>query len=1038
MRNKAWLVVLIFILSFGLTLTWVLGAQASSGVAASPNSELHVCPSGCPYDNVQNAVDAANEGDFIKVAEGTYTGVSEREDVTQTVYLSKTLTIQGGYTTSNWITPYPEVNITKLDAQGQGRVLYINGHLSPLIAGLHITGGNAIGREPSQQGGGVYMNADWNWDEEPTVFKNNHIYGNTALEGGGVFNAGRGANYDENTFSSNIAQMAGGGLAGRWGLHIMRNSFEGNSASLGGGLAILWGDAVLQGNTFTSNNAGDSGGGLFVYDSNLESEADSFISNSAQHGGGLAIIRDPYQQSWIYVELVNTLIANNQASVEGSGIYISGILLHLWHATLVSNTGGDGSGFVIGNYNPWSEANTSTVDLRDTIVVSQTIGIRVEDNSKLDIDSILWYADAFTVTEVAEADVSLVNQLTGDPDFADPVNLNFHIGPASAARDTGMLSGTPADIDGMVRPMGFGYDLGAYEHADSALSLNKTPNLSGANVGAEITYQLVLTSSGAQDNNNIVLTDTLDAWQRATSVDSALGNCIIEDSNWGGMVVCEPGNLNIGDVIEIALTAEVSATTPIGQAMTNTLTAQADKAANRIQSVVYAQDCHVRIGNAATEYTSVQAAVDAAYPTALVKVAGTCMGVYGPEGTRQQVYLDKSVTIQGGYSTSNWTTQDPEINLTTLDARGLGRVFYILGDYGLNTVTIDGFDITGGNAYGQIGDHEPTGRNGSGGGGIYMYGGNELITLSNNHFFNNVAGGGGGLMTSFCSGVNISGDIFTTNQAGSGGGGYYLHAGGVNLTDVIFDSNITDGNGGGIDVVAGNAHIVRGKFINNHAGGIGGAMRAEMGWDISESLLLSNTAKFGGGVGVADFSNWASYTTIINTVIADNHASAEGAGIFIPSNQTLYLLQTTLARNTGGDGSGITLGWYDWMSPGTSTVAMTDTILAYQSVGIRVTDASTVTMNGVLWHADPITLTQAYSATVWVQNQHSGNPAFLAPDAGDYHIGETSAARDMGVPSGVRIDIDGEPRPYGAGWDLGADEFFISSYPIYLPLAVRH
>ncbi len=84
----------------------------------------------------------------------------------------------------------------------------------------------------------------------------------------------------------------------------------------------------------------------------LESEADSFISNSAQHGGGLAIIRDPYQQSWIYVELVNTLIANNQASVEGSGIYISGILLHLWHATLVSNTGGDGSGFVIGNYNP--------------------------------------------------------------------------------------------------------------------------------------------------------------------------------------------------------------------------------------------------------------------------------------------------------------------------------------------------------------------------------------------------------------------------------------------------------------------------------------------------------------------------------------------------------------------------------------------------------------------------------------------------------------------------------------------------------------
>ena len=84
----------------------------------------------------------------------------------------------------------------------------------------------------------------------------------------------------------------------------------------------------------------------------------------------------------------------------------------------------------------------------------------------------------------------------------------------------------------------------------------------------------------------------------------------------------------------------------------------------------------VRIGNNPTDYTSVQAAADAAYPTALVKVAGTCMGVYGPEGWRQQVFIDKPLTVQGGYTSSNWTTPDPEANITTLDARGQGRVFY--------------------------------------------------------------------------------------------------------------------------------------------------------------------------------------------------------------------------------------------------------------------------------------------------------------------------------------------------------------------------
>ena len=105
MRKKAAFIVLIFILSLGLTLAWLLGAQASPGVAASPTAELHVCPSGCPYDNVQDAVDAAIDGDIIKVAEGTYTGVSAREGITQMVYISKSITIQGGYTTSDWDTP---------------------------------------------------------------------------------------------------------------------------------------------------------------------------------------------------------------------------------------------------------------------------------------------------------------------------------------------------------------------------------------------------------------------------------------------------------------------------------------------------------------------------------------------------------------------------------------------------------------------------------------------------------------------------------------------------------------------------------------------------------------------------------------------------------------------------------------------------------------------------------------------------------------------------------------------------------------------
>jgi uncharacterized repeat protein (TIGR01451 family) len=57
-----------------------------------------------------------------------------------------------------------------------------------------------------------------------------------------------------------------------------------------------------------------------------------------------------------------------------------------------------------------------------------------------------------------------------------------------------------------------------------------------------------------------------------------------------------------------------------------------------------------------------------------------------------------------------------------------------------------------------------------------------------------------------------------------------------------------------------------------------------------------------------------------------------------------------------------------------------------------------------------------------VQNQHTGDPAFVDPDNGDYHIGPGSAAIDAGLDAGVDHDIDGEPRPLGGGYDLGADE----------------
>ncbi len=98
-----------------LALVWLLSSLRNAELPVAYAAELHVCLGGCPYASIQAAIDAASDGDVVKVAAGTYTGVNVRPRnditttgvVTQMVYVSKTITIQGGYTTTNWTTSGP-------------------------------------------------------------------------------------------------------------------------------------------------------------------------------------------------------------------------------------------------------------------------------------------------------------------------------------------------------------------------------------------------------------------------------------------------------------------------------------------------------------------------------------------------------------------------------------------------------------------------------------------------------------------------------------------------------------------------------------------------------------------------------------------------------------------------------------------------------------------------------------------------------------------------------------------------------------------
>lgn len=167
------------------------------------------------YASVQAAVDAASTRDTIKVA-GYCAGVQARGGVTQTLYLSKTLTLRGGYTTTNWTTSDPVANPTILDAQGKGQVIYIASGITSTLEGLRITGGNANGL------GG----APWGWDAGGGVYamtatvalSNSQFFSNTAFLGGGLALFGGNATVSGNTITSSDGSYAGGALVPTWKL----------------------------------------------------------------------------------------------------------------------------------------------------------------------------------------------------------------------------------------------------------------------------------------------------------------------------------------------------------------------------------------------------------------------------------------------------------------------------------------------------------------------------------------------------------------------------------------------------------------------------------------------------------------------------------------------------------------------------------------------------------------------------------------------------------------------------------------------------
>ena len=177
-----------------------------------------------------------------------------------------------------------------------------------------------------------------------------------------------------------------------------------------------------------------------------------------------------------------------------------------------------------------------------------------------------------------------------------------------------------------------------------------------------------------------------------------------------------------------------------------------------------------------------------------------------------------------------------------------------------------------------------------------------------------------------------------------------------------------------------------------------------------------------------------SSSTITNCKITKNYA-AVGGGIYL-RDASPTITNCVILKNWG---TGLMHGggaiYLDDSFPTITNCTLTANYAGQYGGGVFCNNSSPTITNSIIWNNfsiyDPEIHVRAGAPVVTYSDVAGGwsgegnidtDPLFIQ-DPWVYHLRPDSPCIDSGTDAGVYTDMDGQLRPYGAGYDMGADEF---------------
>jgi predicted outer membrane repeat protein len=361
------------------------------------------------YSSIQDAVDAASSGDEIWVAAGTYTGTGD-----YVVEMAEDVDLYGGFAGTetqqeqpNWIS-----NPTTIDGADTRRGL-LGAHGSRLDGFTVTRGGNFM------DGGGMYVGGEL-LNEVFMSIVNCTFVNNYTINGGAIYNL-----YGD--------------------IELINCTFTQNGALQGGAVYNINSYSTITGCTFNENLSSNYGGAIYNVSTYAEISDCYFIGNSvgyinASKGGGLY---SKYSRETI----TNCVFRDNETDGFGGGFYSLGS----YGATIVNcsfsgNQAGDQGGGI------WTDGSP--------VIKNSILWGNSADNNGNEI------YDEYSAADISYSCLNGIFPGTGNlntnPDFVSQTDLRLQAG--SPCIDSGTSTESPTtDIVGQARPIGNGWDMGAYE-----------------------------------------------------------------------------------------------------------------------------------------------------------------------------------------------------------------------------------------------------------------------------------------------------------------------------------------------------------------------------------------------------------------------------------------------------------------------------------------------------------------------------------------------------------------------------------------------